>query len=65
MKITGIFKNTIAKILYNTPSAKLERKIDNFIMVMNRNKIIAPAPESIDNIISFTKKLGVKHDIYI
>lgn len=65
IKITNMFTNTINKILYNTPHAKLERKVDTFLVVMNRNKLIAQGKDSIDDVVGFAKKLKVKHDLYI
>lgn len=65
VKMRNIFTNTIAKILYNTPSAKLERKIDTYIAILNRNKLVAPAHNSIDDVVAFAKTKKIKHDLYI
>mgnify|MGYP003308969017 CR=1 FL=1 len=65
MKITNIFTSTINKILYNTSHAKLERKVDVFLAIMNRNKLIDYGNDSIDDVVAHSKKLKIKHDIYI
>ena len=65
IKITNIFTNTINKILSNTPHVKLERKVDVFLAIMNRNKLIAFGNDSIDDVVAFSKKLKIKYDIYI
>lgn len=43
INMTSIFKPIITKIIDNMPSVKLERKIDNFKAIVDRNKLIAPA----------------------
>lgn len=62
IRLTGI--GFITKLLYNTPSSKLERKVDTFLVVLNRNKLVAPANNSIDGVVAFSKKIGTKHHIY-
>lgn len=65
IKITNIFTNAINKILSNTPHVKIERKVDVFLAIMNRNKLIAFGNDSIDDVVAFSKKLKIKHDLYI
>lgn len=64
IRITSIAKSFVTKLLYNTPSAKLERKIDTFLVVLNRNKLVASASNSIDEVVAFSKTKGIKHHIY-
>lgn len=64
IKITNIFTSTINKVLSNTLHAKLERKVDVFLTIMNRNKLIAYGNDSIDDVVGFSKKLKIQHDLY-
>ena len=64
IRITSIFKNTFTKIINICPSVKLERKIDSYLVVLNRNKLKTPVTDTIDDVIKFTKTLDVKHHIY-
>lgn len=65
MKITNIFVSTINRMLSNTKHAKLERKVDVFLSIINRNKLVAYGNDSIEEVIAYSKKLKIKHDIYI
>ena len=64
IRMTNIVKNTVTRLLANTPSAKLERKVDTFLVILNRNKLVAPATTSVDDVVAFSKNLNVKHHIY-
>ena len=64
IRLTSICKNMITNALANTPSAKLERKVDTFLGVLNRNKLVAPSNNSIDDVVALRKTIGAKHHIY-
>lgn len=64
IKITNLFQNTIDKILYNIPSIRMERKIDSYQKIVNRNKLIAPATTSIDDVVAVAKQKKIQYHVY-
>ena len=57
IRITSIWKKI-------SPSVKLERKIDSISQIVNRNKLICPVSESIDEIMQTASQQKVKYKIY-
>ncbi len=57
IRITSIWKKI-------SPSVKLERKIGIISQIVNRNKLICPVSESIDEVMQTASKQKVKYKIY-
>lgn len=59
-----IFKNAIFSRFINRP-AVLERKVDVFKTVVDRNKLVDKSADSIDDIILSAKEKKIQYKLYL
>lgn len=58
--------SSVLKNFFNKASGKdVERKIDIFSSLVERNKIINSGDSSIDDVVAFAKNQKLKHDLYL
>lgn len=62
--ITNIIRKNFVKILSYAPSIKLERKVDTYKKIVDRNKLIAPSTNSVDEVINCAKTKKINYRVY-